>query len=43
MEASNKTDDVWSDKDLSWPTNVADNAAYLRILCAEERCFAVDN
>lgn len=42
MEASDKTDDVWSDKDLNRPTTVADNAAYLRFLCAEERYFAVD-
>jgi len=41
MEASDKTDDVWSDKDLKWPTNVADNAAYLRFLCAEERYFEI--
>ena len=34
--------DVWSDKDLNWPTNAAESAAYLRFLCAEERYFVVD-
>lgn len=42
MGASDKTDDVWSDKDLNQPTNAADSAAYLRFLDAEERYFAAD-
>lgn len=33
---------IWSEKDLNQPKNVANDAAYFRFLCAQERYFAVD-